>query len=114
MTRHQYRSITDGLLLVTTIVGWAFFFDWLAFRVPAFQRLIHPPPLLIVKDGQLIHANQRRELITKDELMTHLREQGIDSLAKVREAYVEGDGRISVVHASGEAGGRQQNQRRFA
>jgi len=39
----------------------------------------------------------RRELITEEELMSHIRQQGVDDLSQVREAYLEGDGRISVV-----------------
>jgi uncharacterized membrane protein YcaP (DUF421 family) len=36
-------------------------------------------------------------MITLDELESQLREQGVDTLADVRSACMEGDGRISVV-----------------
>jgi uncharacterized membrane protein YcaP (DUF421 family) len=36
-------------------------------------------------------------LITADELMSHLREQGVKDLREVKSASMEGDGRISVV-----------------
>jgi uncharacterized membrane protein YcaP (DUF421 family) len=39
----------------------------------------------------------RHELITEEELMSQLREQGLDDFAKVKEAYIESDGHISVV-----------------
>jgi uncharacterized membrane protein YcaP (DUF421 family) len=35
--------------------------------------------------------------ITEEELMSKLREQGLDDAAKVKEAYMEPDGHISVV-----------------
>jgi uncharacterized membrane protein YcaP (DUF421 family) len=28
----EYRSLTDGLLLVATIVAWSYALNWLAFR----------------------------------------------------------------------------------
>jgi uncharacterized membrane protein YcaP (DUF421 family) len=28
----EYQSITDGLLLVATIIGWSYALDWLSFR----------------------------------------------------------------------------------
>jgi uncharacterized membrane protein YcaP (DUF421 family) len=93
----DYRSLPDGLLLVATIVSWSFALDWLAERFPFFRRLVHPPPLPIVKKGQMIRQNMRRELLTEDELMSQAREQGIKKLDDVNEAFVEGDGSISII-----------------
>ena len=93
----DYRSITDGILLVATIVFWSYALDWLGYRVPRFQRFIRPPPLLLVKNGEMLLRNMRRELITPSELMSLLREQGVDDVRRVRAAYMEGDGRISVI-----------------
>lgn len=98
----DYTSITEGLVLVTTIVLWSFFLDWLGFHFPAIQDLLHPRPLLLVKDGRTDKRNLRKELITNEELMGQLREQGVDKLDKVKEAYMEQDGRISVITNSSE------------
>ena len=43
-----------------------------------------------------------RERLTPDEVMTSLREQGVAHLRDVRHAYMEGDGRISVLRYDGE------------
>ena len=40
----------------------------------------------------------RRELMTKDELMSHLRENGIENINEVKKAFVEGDGNISRIN----------------
>jgi uncharacterized membrane protein YcaP (DUF421 family) len=39
----------------------------------------------------------RSELITLEELLTQLREQGVEDVAKVKRAFMEGDGKISVI-----------------
>src|SRR4029453_13075573 len=39
------RSITEALLLITTIVLWDWFFDWLGFRSAFFERILQPQPL---------------------------------------------------------------------
>ena len=39
----------------------------------------------------------RKELITRDELLAKLREEGIDDLSRVKLARLESDGEISVV-----------------
>jgi uncharacterized membrane protein YcaP (DUF421 family) len=93
----DYKSLPDGILLVATIIFWSYALDWLSFRFPRLQRLIEPAPLLLIKDGQLLHQNLRRELITEVDLKGQLRQQGISEISKVKEAYIETDGRISVI-----------------
>jgi uncharacterized membrane protein YcaP (DUF421 family) len=93
----QYQSITEGLILVTTIVFWNFFLDWLGYRYPLVGRLIRPSPLLLIKHGRMQKRNLRKELITDQELIEQLREQGIEEIEEVKESYLEGDGRISVI-----------------
>jgi uncharacterized membrane protein YcaP (DUF421 family) len=92
-----YSSVADGLLLVLVIAGWAYAVNWLGYRVPRLQRLVHAPPLPLIRDGRMLWRNMRRELITREELMTKLREEGVEDVAQVRLAAVEGDGQISVV-----------------
>ncbi|HET6594672.1 MAG TPA: YetF domain-containing protein [Anaerolineales bacterium] len=92
-----YNSIVSGIVLVCTIIFWSYFLDWLGFRVPWFGRLVEPAPLPLIKRGKLLRRNMRHELITEEELMSQLREQGLDDFAKVKEAYIESDGHISVV-----------------
>lgn len=93
----EYHSITEGIILVLTIIGWDYLLNWLGFHVPVFQRLVYPKPLPLVQNGRIIWPNMRKELITEDELKSQLREQDIDDLAEVKEASLEGDGHISVV-----------------
>jgi uncharacterized membrane protein YcaP (DUF421 family) len=97
----DYTSIPDGLILVGTIVFWAWALNWLGFRVPLIQRLVQPAPLPLVRDGRLIRRNLEKELITEGELMSQLRLQGVADLSEVVAAHMEGDGRISVVQRDG-------------
>src|SRR6476659_11237048 len=62
----DYKSVPDGLVLVATIVFWSYTLDWLAYHFPTLRRLIHPPPLELIRDGKVIRRNLQRELITID------------------------------------------------
>lgn len=93
----EYKTISEGLILLSTIIGWNMLLDWLAFRFPAVNRLITPRALLLVRHGRFLPANLRREHLTRDEVMSRLREQGIAHLRDVRHAYMESDGQISVL-----------------
>lgn len=92
----EYRSITDGALLVAVIMAWSYALDAIAYRWPKAARLIRPRPLLLVRDGQILHRNMRRELITEDELYGRLRQQGIEDISRVHEVRMESDGKLSV------------------
>jgi uncharacterized membrane protein YcaP (DUF421 family) len=96
----NYNSLPDGLILVATIIFWSFALDWLGYHVPFMRRFVHPPPLLLVRNGQLPRRNMRRELITEEELMSQLRQQGIEDIALVKTACIEIDGQISIVKHS--------------
>lgn len=93
----DYKSVTDGVVLISTLAFWNYFLDWLAWRSPKIRAWISPPPLRLIKDGRMLRHNLRKEMLSKDELLGHLREEGINSLADVKEAYIESDGKISVV-----------------
>lgn len=93
----DYKSLPDGILLVATIISWNYALDWISFRSPWFASLIEPPPLLLIKDGQLIRKNMRKELITAEELEGQVREQGIGDISHVKAAYIESNGKISVI-----------------
>lgn len=102
----DYQSVGDGFVLVGTLVFWNYALDWLAFRFPAFRSFVRPPELPLVKNGKILRRNLRKELITEEELMSQLREQGVDDISKVKSAYMEGDGRFSVIsdeHSKGKA-----------
>jgi uncharacterized membrane protein YcaP (DUF421 family) len=93
----EYKSITEGVLLILTIGFWDYTLDRLGFASPRFQRLLRPPPLLLIKDGRMQRRNMKQEMITEEELMSQLREHGIEHVAEVKLSYLEGDGHISII-----------------
>ena len=106
----DYKSVPDGILLVGTIMFWNYAFDWLAFRFSRLRRLIEPPPLPLIKDGKLLRRNMRSEMITEEELMSQIREEGLENMGEVKAASIESDGHISVVPS--EQKGRDQGGRK--
>ena len=93
----EYQSITEAIVLVLTIVFWDTALNWLSYRFKMFERLLAPAPLPLVDNGRLNRRNMRKELITEDELRSHLRQEGIEEFAEVESAFLEANGEISVV-----------------
>ena len=101
----DYVSVVEGTILIATVLFWSYAIEWLTHRSPWFERFFQPPPLLLIENGRMLLRNMRTELITKDELMTHLREEGIGDIAEVEQACMEPDGMISVIKKGRESVG---------
>lgn len=93
----DYTSVADGLVMIATLMAWDYLVNLLSYRVRFIERLISARPVQIVRDGRLLPRNMRREYVTEAELMSFLRREGLDDLAAVKSAFVESEGRISVV-----------------
>ncbi len=93
----EYRSITDAFILVGTLIGWNMLIDWITFRFPSLQKLLEPPPLLLIDDGRVLHRHLRIELMSQSDLQTKLREHGITDPREVAKAYIEPDGQVTVL-----------------
>jgi uncharacterized membrane protein YcaP (DUF421 family) len=93
----EYKSITEGIVLVLTIVFWNMFLNWISYRFKALEWLLSPPRLPLIKNGKVNRRNMRQEFITEGELRSELRQQGISEFSEVREACLEGNGELSVI-----------------
>ena len=98
-----YETVSEGAILVGTIVAWNWLLDFLSFHFAPVRRFASPSRLTLVSRGVLQLRNMRREYLTNAELMACLREQGIDKLADVKMARMEPDGQISVIREPGSA-----------
>jgi uncharacterized membrane protein YcaP (DUF421 family) len=92
-----YHSITDGVVLVAVIICWSYLLNWLSYHWSFFYKLIRPSKLLLAENGKMLRRNMRKELITAEELMMALREEGFTSLEEVEKVFMESDGTISVM-----------------
>ena len=93
----NYKSVPDGILLVMTIIFWNFTLDWLSYRYRWVEKFTCPDPLPLIKNGRILKKNMREEMITLNELLSQLRQEGIEHASEVKRAYLEGDGKISVI-----------------
>jgi len=107
----DYMTITNGIVLVATIVVTSFTMDWIAFRSERLRRFVHPERKALIVDGRVLRKTLGEELITEEELETQVRLNGIEDVKEVKVAYLEGNGAISVIKRSGgdNGGGRAKS-----
>jgi uncharacterized membrane protein YcaP (DUF421 family) len=94
----DYRSVTEGVVLVATILFWSFVVDWLDHRFPTLH-LVSAAPLLLISNGRVVRRNLEKERITEQELMSQLRQHGVETPKEVSKAFIESDGKMSVIRS---------------
>ena len=83
----------------------------LRLRYPWIGHAVEGGPVVLVKDGEWIEQNLRKERVTHEEVMAAVREHGsVDDITDVRLAVLEADGSISTVPTSADV---QRSRRRM-
>lgn len=84
--------------VITTIVLVSLYLCgiYLILKWPWFRRLVTPPPINLVKDGEIIYQGLKKARISIDVLLEELREEKVEDVKKVALAIWEADGKISV------------------
>lgn len=92
-------SLTTGFLSLATLGAMDWLFSYLSFKSGTAARALLGPVRELVREGQLNERNLRRCHISRDELLSALREHGRESLEGVRAAYLEPSGKITFLFA---------------
>jgi len=91
-------SLGGGLLGAFVIISLNWLVAKLTYRHKRLQRLVENVPTVLIRHGEVLHANLDREHMSMAELRAALRKEGVASMSEVRWAILEEDGRVSVVH----------------
>ena len=89
----RFTSSMIALAAVTLIVK---ILDEAATRSQLINRLIVGKPHIIIEKGKVVEQTMKAENFTEEELLSLLREHNVDSVSKVRIAYIEPDGKLTV------------------
>jgi uncharacterized membrane protein YcaP (DUF421 family) len=90
-------SVTGTLIVISTITLLSVAVSWVSFRSRRIRVATEGQPIVLVQDGQIIERNMRRERLTRGDLEEEARGQQIASLADVRWAILESNGKISFL-----------------
>lgn len=93
----EYKSVADGFVLISTIIGWNIVLNYLSYRYALLRRFLLPSTLFLVRDGIKQERNLKRQMISDEELFAMLREQQVEDVSEVESAYLEPDGQVSVI-----------------
>ncbi|HEY3667483.1 MAG TPA: YetF domain-containing protein [Polyangiaceae bacterium] len=91
------ESVTGALIVISTIALLSVAVSWVSFRFKAVRVITEGEPIVLVQDGRPIERNLRRERITIEDIEEEARQSQITSVADLRWAILEDDGRISCI-----------------
>ncbi len=94
---HNDFSLTGSILAIATFAFWALVMSWATYLSPRLETLLDGRPQVIIRDGELITANLRRDRITRGEVEAEMRLAGIARMKDVAWAILETQGKISFI-----------------
>jgi len=97
-------SVTNGLLLIVTLIGLDIGLSLLKQRSPNLDRLLEGLPLLIVENGEPLGDRMAKARVDEEDVMSAARElQGLERMEQIKYAVLERNGAITIIkRAAGE------------
>jgi len=100
ITQEDY-SVTGAILVLATFATWVSLFTWVSFRFPRAEHVLEGIPVVVVQDGKAIDEALKLEQVPMSDLMSAARQQGVDSLDKIKLAVLEPSGKFSIITNEG-------------
>ena len=94
---HNDFSLTGAILATSTFAFLAIAMSWITYMFPRAEKLFDGEPRVVIRDGQLLKDNLRRDRITQGEVESEMRLAGIASIEQVAWAILEPQGKISFI-----------------
>jgi uncharacterized membrane protein YcaP (DUF421 family) len=96
-------SLSGAVIAISTIALLALLMSWASYLWPWAERALEGEPRVIVREGEVLTANLRRNRLTVSEIESEMRLAGIARLSDVAWAILEPRGKISFIQR-GEGG----------
>lgn len=93
------NSLVGGIVSAAALLVLNYAVVRYLFLHPKLDRLAEGRAVILVRDGRVLERHLRRELITRAELESAARRQGIDDLSQVRCCRLEIGGALTFVSA---------------
>lgn len=97
MSVDQNVKVANGLL---ALLVWGLFpiiLAYLSLKSMRFTKIIDGSPTILIRNGEILVKNLKKNLVTADELMLLIREKGTFKISDVEMAVLETNGKLSVM-----------------
>ena len=94
------NSVSGGIILASVLITLSMAVAYLTYKSGRWANLLEGRPTLLIHDGQVLHHQMEKELLSLRELKIMLRRQGVHDLNEVAEAVLESNGQLSILKKS--------------
>lgn len=89
--------LVNGVIPVLVITFSQFLFSYITVKNERIQQIVSGKPTLMIKNGNLVEPNLRKQNYNITELLEQLRINGVDRVQDVECAMLETNGQLSVI-----------------
>ena len=91
-------SVTNGILVILSLVGLDIGFSILKQRFPILNRHLDGLPLVLVDQGRPIQELMRKTRVDEEDILFSAREKhGLERMEQIKYAVLETNGGISII-----------------
>lgn len=91
-------SVTNSLLLITTLLGVEIALTLLRQRYPRLESVLEGNPVVLVRDGRPLGDTLHAERVDEGDVMEAARRwRGLERMDQIKLAVLERDGNITIV-----------------
>lgn len=91
-------SVTNGILVILSLVGLDIGFSILKQRFPILNRHLDGLPLVLVERGRPIQELMRKTRVDEEDILFSAREKhGLERMEQIKYAVLETNGGISII-----------------
>ncbi len=91
------NSMTNGFLVITTLLSLDLGLLALSGRSRIIDRLINDAPLVLVDDGRLLQERMTKSRVSERDILQSARQQGLERMDQIKYAVLERSGGISII-----------------
>jgi uncharacterized membrane protein YcaP (DUF421 family) len=95
-------SLFVGALLIGLLYLLNYLITYMTFKSKTVRELMGNTPVLLMRDGKVLHENLKKTKVTEDELRGKLREANVIEMSEVLAVILETTGDVSVMHTRGD------------
>jgi uncharacterized membrane protein YcaP (DUF421 family) len=90
-------SIPQGFTVIIIAIAIFKMYDYLTTRYKRFSKVIVSKPILLVKDGNILHESLLKARISREEFDSYLRLSGTENISDIKSSYLEINGQVSFI-----------------
>lgn len=94
------HSVTNGFLLVITLIGISIMLSYLKQRFPTLDKWLEGTPVIVVDHGKPNERAMEKLRLDEGDIMSAARSsQGLERMSQIKYAIAERNGQITIIPA---------------